>query len=275
MQNYQLPTFAELHEEDLQQAYKVDRLRQLLNNAPSQHWIKKHPTLSVKGAKLEYMSADKYEFILNKIFTRWRWEITATASHFNAMVVTGRLHYYNPAVNEWEWMDGIGAMGVQTDAGFSAADLARIKFDAIAKAAPAASTYAFKNACKKLGKIFGGDLNNDNIEEYTPNFDAPPVSQSMEPAPLLSTDAAHQLATGMYHAAMQIPQAQQPTSHYRQDESGFHTNGPSGLIHTPYQQPQEAPLGGWAHTPQGPQFVPMQLNQQPQQFTPPTPQFTF
>jgi hypothetical protein len=53
----------------------------------------------------------------------------------------------------------LALVGVQTDAGKSAADLGAIKQDAVMKALPAAESYAIKDAAEKLGILFGKNLN--------------------------------------------------------------------------------------------------------------------
>ncbi len=184
---HKLPTLAELHESDPEKAYKNDQLLLLLSSPPNKAWLKKHPTIKVKNEKrqyveLEYLPTDKLEFLLNKIFGRWHIEIQREGVMFNSVYVAVRLHYWNPATEEWGYKDGIGAVGAQTDAGQAAGNLAAIKQDAIMKALPAAASYAFKNACKRLGAIFGGDLNNFETEEFTPTFFAP--NPSPTPTPL-------------------------------------------------------------------------------------------
>ena len=57
------------------------------------------------------------------------------------------------------WQDGIGAMAIQTDKGKGAMDWNYTKPDGVMKAAPAAESYAFKDAAEKIGKLFGKDMN--------------------------------------------------------------------------------------------------------------------
>lgn len=200
---HKLPTLAELHETDLQTAYKQDQLNLLLSSPPNKAWLKKHPLIKVKNDKgqfvaLEYLPADKLEFLLNKIFGRWRTEVLREGQLFNSVFAVVRLHYFNPVTEAWEMQDGVGAVGVQTDAGASAGDLAKIKQDAVMKALPSAVSYAFKNACKRLGALFGGDLNLVDTETYTPTFVQPDTNnyappsqpvQQQQPAPVQQQSA--------------------------------------------------------------------------------------
>ena len=77
----------------------------------------------------------------------------------NSVVVTVRLHYQDVLSNETLWQDGIGAAPLQTDSGAGAIEWDKVKNDAVMKAAPAAESYAVKDAAEKIGKIFGKDLN--------------------------------------------------------------------------------------------------------------------
>jgi len=85
---------------------------------------------------------------------------------FNSVYVAVRLHYRNPLTGEWLSHDGLGAVGVQTDAGAKASDLTAIKQDAIMKALPAAESYAVKDAAEKIGAIFGKDLNRRDVAVF-------------------------------------------------------------------------------------------------------------
>ena len=57
------------------------------------------------------------------------------------------------------FQDGVGAAPLQTDKGAGAVDFNAIKSDAVMKAAPAAESYAVKDAAEKIGKLFGKDMN--------------------------------------------------------------------------------------------------------------------
>ncbi len=163
----ELPTLTDLHH-DLEVAYKNDKLNLLLNQPCPAKWIKAHPTVKKKirnpdgqeiSVPAEYLPIDKVEYLLTRIFQVWKVEILREGQMFNSVYVTVRLHYINPVTGEWEFHDGIGAVGVQTDAGKSASDLGAIKQAAIMMALPAAESYAVKDAAEKLGTIFGSNLN--------------------------------------------------------------------------------------------------------------------
>ena len=150
----QLPTLKDLHHDE-SVAFKNDQLNLLLNQPTPEKWIKDHPF----AKNVKYIPIDKVEFLLTRIFQEWKVEIISYSALFNSVSCHIRLHYKNPISGEWSFHDGIGAVGVQTDAGKSAADLGAIKQDAVMKALPAAESYAIKDAAEKLGILFGKNLN--------------------------------------------------------------------------------------------------------------------
>jgi len=150
----QLPTLKDLHHDE-SVAFKNDQLNLLLNQPTPEKWIKDHPF----AKNVKYIPIDKVEFLLTRIFQEWKVEIISYSALFNSVSCHIRLHYKNPISGEWSFHDGVGAVGVQTDAGKSAADLGAIKQDAVMKALPAAESYAIKDAAEKLGILFGKNLN--------------------------------------------------------------------------------------------------------------------
>lgn len=159
----QLPTLQDLTL-DPKLAFKQDQLNTLLNQPVPAKWVKQHPTVKKKDEQgnsvpATYLPIDKVEFFLTRIFQEWKVEILREGSMFNSVYVTVRLHYKSPITGEWLFHDGVGAVGVQTDAGKSASDLGAIKQAAIMMALPAAKSYAIKDAAEQLGILFGKDLN--------------------------------------------------------------------------------------------------------------------
>ena len=166
-----LPTVAELAKQDKMQS--MDVLNILLNKTPPAKFLKRHPTITVKvidqngnerSVPHEYIPVDKQRLMAKRIFGGFSVEILTVQQMFQSVVVTVRVKVINPITGEQMQMDGVGAVGVQTDKGASAADLSKIKFDAISKAAPAAATYAEKNAWDKFGRLFGGEVQKDAIQ---------------------------------------------------------------------------------------------------------------
>ena len=155
-----LPTIVELHS-DVSTAFKHDAFHHILNTPPPESWIKKHPL-----AGSSYMPIDKVEFLLARIFSEYKIEVLSTSVMFQSIAVTVRVHYKHPITLEWMFHDGVGAKSVQVDKGCSAADLASIKDAAVQMALPSAKSYAIKDACDHLGKLFGRDLNRKSTIEF-------------------------------------------------------------------------------------------------------------
>lgn len=142
---------------------KVGELKDILNQSPNKGWIKDHPFAN--GVK--YLPIDKVETMLDMIFQQWRVEVLSISQLAQSICCTIRLHYLNPVTKEWSYHDGVGAVPLKTDKGFSAADLAHIKSDAVATGAPSAKSFAIKDAAEHLGKLFGRDLNRKDTVAYT------------------------------------------------------------------------------------------------------------
>lgn len=184
MANQKLPKLSELHY-DPETAFKNDDLKLLLNQPPHADWIKQHPLATVKNdqgqtVKARYMPIDKIEFLLDRIFQKWRCEILREGVMFNSIYATVRLHYLDPVTGEWSFHDGAGAKSVQTDAGFTAADISHIKDAAVQMAFPSAVSFAIKDAAEHLGTVFGRDLNRRDLIQFAGSYnqEASPPSQT-------------------------------------------------------------------------------------------------
>jgi len=157
-----LPTLQELLVEN-EDSLKQNALTVLLNQDPPAKWLSDHPT--IKGYK--YIPIEKIEYLLTRIFGGFNVEIRSTQIVANSVVVTVRLHVINPINGQPMWQDGIGAAPIQTDKEASATDWSKVKTDGVQKAAPAAETYAVKDAAEKFGKIFGRDVARKGSMNYT------------------------------------------------------------------------------------------------------------
>ncbi len=162
-----LPSLADLNY-DVAEAFKNDQLNLLCNQQPPTTFLKEHPFVNVqnkegKKVALKYLPVDKVEFLLTRIFQRWECHVVNYQQIFNSVSVHVKLRVQNPLDGEWIEQHGLGAVGIQLEAGSSAADMSKIRHDAVMKALPAAESYALKDAAEKLGSLFGKDLNKDTI----------------------------------------------------------------------------------------------------------------
>jgi len=172
-----LPTVEELYEAVLQgKAEKLNDWERLLNQPPRSEWLVKHPlfkkeiTDPATGQKvdvpIDYLPIEKVEFLAIYLFPQRRTEIKEVKLIMNSVVVTVRVHVLNPVTNEWEFQDGVGAAPIRTKSKAAAMDAMSVIDSGVQTAAPAAKTYAEKDAYEKFGRIFGRDLNRENLTGY-------------------------------------------------------------------------------------------------------------
>lgn len=160
-----LPTLTELFEDSIQVAGKTEALNNILGANPPEKWVKTHPYIR----DYRYLPIDKVEYLLRKIFKKYKIEVIREGTAFNGVFVVVRVHYLNPATGEMDFHDGIGAAQLQTKSGSSPADLANVNNGAISMAFPLAKTVAIKDACDHFGNIFGANLNRKDTIPFTPD----------------------------------------------------------------------------------------------------------
>lgn len=152
----------QLLEPSIEMMVRAEDLNVLLNAEPPAKWVLEHPYIK----KWKYIPIDKVEYLLRRIFKRYRIEITGQGTAFNGVWVTVRVHYFNLVDGAMDYHDGIGACQLQTAKGTSPADLGNINQGAISMAFPIAKTFAVKDACDHFGKLFGNDLNRKDAMPY-------------------------------------------------------------------------------------------------------------
>ena len=160
-----LPTLADLFSDSIEVAGKSEGLNAILNATPPAAWVKTHPFI----ADYKYLPIDKVEYLLRKIFKTYRIEVLREGTAFNGVFVVVRVHYFNPATNQMDWHDGIGAAQLQTKKGTSPSDLININNGAISMAFPIAKTVAIKDACDHFGNVFGANLNRKDTIPFQPD----------------------------------------------------------------------------------------------------------
>jgi hypothetical protein len=162
-QNQKLPSLPDLYA-DPEAAAKKNDLLTLLNQPPKPEWIKQNKFAN----NTNYIPIDKVEYLLTAIYQSWRFEIKSAQIMANSIVVIGRLHILDPITSQWDWQDGIGASPIQTAKGSAATDFTQVNTSAVQMAAPAAESYALKDAAEKLGRIFGKDINRKDTIDIAP-----------------------------------------------------------------------------------------------------------
>lgn len=164
-----LPTLAELFNDNIGVVGKSEGLNAILNTPPPAKWVKEHPY--IRG--YNYLPIDKVEYLLRKIFKKYRIEVIKTGMLMNAIEVTVRVHYLDPSTGTMEFHDGVGAQELQTakDSGTLKMDMSNVNKGAVMMALPIAKTVAIKDACDHFGEIFGCNLNRKDTLAFTPDQD--------------------------------------------------------------------------------------------------------
>lgn len=164
MSETKIPHISELYD-DVELMKSADLLLALLNQKPKPEWVKTHPYI----ANYKYLPIDKIEYLLKKIFKKYRIEVIREGVAFNGVYVVVRVWYLHPITGQMDYHDGIGAKELQVKKGSSAADLANINSGALQMAFPIAKTVAIKDACDHFGTLFGSDLNRKDVLEIQPD----------------------------------------------------------------------------------------------------------
>lgn len=154
-----LPSIQEIQNGDINIPGKLNALNVLLNQEPPVMWLKKQDGI-------KHLPVDKVKYLLTKIYIEWYEEIKSVTIIANSVTIVITLHYKNPITDQWSKMDGIGAAPINTKKGADSMDWNAIVHDSVHKCAGAADAFALKNAAKKLGRIFGGDLGKDDMVNY-------------------------------------------------------------------------------------------------------------
>jgi hypothetical protein len=143
----------------------LEQLNVILSTPPPATWVKQHPF--IKG--YNYLPIDKVEYLLRRCFKKYQIEVIKTAQLFNAIEVTVRVHYLNPATNEMMYHDGVGAQELQTTKGTGNLnmDMSNVNKGAVMMALPIAKSIAIKDACDHFGDLFGANLNRKDIVQFT------------------------------------------------------------------------------------------------------------
>jgi hypothetical protein len=120
----------------------VENLDEILSSEPRKEWLKE-----LNG--FMYLPIERVEFLLNRLYKNTQIEIRSVISSDTRAVVTVRVNYTDRD-GEKMYQDGVGAVNINKG------QPAEMSF-------PMAKTFAMKDACDMLGKIFGKDLNRKEV----------------------------------------------------------------------------------------------------------------
>lgn len=254
---HKLPTLADLHHSP-DEAFKNDEFKKLLNQPPHSTWVKQHPMATKKddygrNVPIDYLPIDKTESLLDYIFQEWHPEVISAQALFNSVAVTVRVHLKNPLTGEWFFLDGVGAAPVQLNKGATASDLSSIKSSAVQIAFPAAKSYAIKDACQHLGKLFGRDLNRRDVVDLGGAYSKEEAAQEpQQQAPAQQPSQPNQMPHPQQIPPVWNPQnasqaPQPPVQPTPAPPAGYQPNmfqqaQPAPAQQMPPQQPQQNPF---------------------------------
>lgn len=149
----------------LEELENKDVFKSILNNDPPEEWLEENGRLGSIGG-IKYIPIGRIEIMMDMIFQSWNVEIKSISQLAQSIIAIVRVNYQNPVTGKWEFQEGVGAEPLKTDKGHNASELQFIKSDAVKTGAPAAVSYAVKDAVQHLGKLFGRDLNRKKKSQF-------------------------------------------------------------------------------------------------------------
>lgn len=152
-------------EDKVEQFAKIDDLNAFLNSTPPSEWLER-----TADGKANTMPIGRVEWLLQNIFQEYFIEVKEVTTMFNSLVCVVRVHYKDPITGDFKYQDGVGAAPAKTSKGASAADMSRILNDSVQTGLPAAKSFAIKDACDHIGRMFGRDINRKGQFTYTSNY---------------------------------------------------------------------------------------------------------
>lgn len=120
-----------------------------------------------RAQDFDYVPVEVVEEALRQVFFRQvDFIIKQSYRDLNSFIVVASIQYKDPITNDLRVIDGIGAKALQQEKGAAIYDFnTSMKSNALELGVGNAYSRAVKNAAKKLGKLFGSDLNRDEEVE--------------------------------------------------------------------------------------------------------------
>lgn len=135
----------------------------LLNKPPKKEKIQTHQGY-------QYLPISVVEKELDKMyFGLVQYECVSYSQVFNEIACHARIKVFHPVIMQWLVYDGLGSAVIQQDANTKVIDFQLFKKpNALQLTLPKAYAEAIKNAAKKIGKLFGADINRKFEDVYEP-----------------------------------------------------------------------------------------------------------
>ena len=134
----------------------ISEFKNLVATSPRPEWVK----VNKYSQNAKYLPIRIVEELLSEIFPFWQVEqVGETQILGNSVVVSVNLKVFNPLIGQWLSYAGIGAVPIEVKKDAHPTDFTQINPKAMHKNVPAALSFAVNNAAKKIGKLFGSQLN--------------------------------------------------------------------------------------------------------------------
>jgi hypothetical protein len=133
--------------------------RELCNIEQPKEWIKTKKSIS-NETEYEFNEVELLENLCNKVFDDWHYEIIFSpviCQDKNGVSVTQTVKLFYTSGSKQYTQTGTATEYVNS-------------MKLLSLATPKCSTMAFKNACRKIGKLFGGGLNRGTEEADLPTI---------------------------------------------------------------------------------------------------------
>src|SRR6056297_2112446 len=143
---------------DIQEVTSLYEFNKKLDVSPPAKWLENSPA----GHGVKYIPIRIIETVLRTYFGVYQVEFASPVKLIaNSVVAEVHLKVYHPVLKEWLCYAGVGAVPIQLQKGASVMEIDKMNKMAMQKNAPAALSFAVSNAAKKIGKVFGSEINDD------------------------------------------------------------------------------------------------------------------
>jgi hypothetical protein len=141
----------------------LDNFLKETSRKPADRLIKKNKF----AGDSEYLEIGYLQAKLDQVYMGlWQWENIRVETMINGVCVYGDLKVFHPVAGVWLTRSGVGFKEFQLKSGMTEPSPANLSSKALQRDVPIAEAEGFKNACKKLGNVFGRHLNRNFKAEH-------------------------------------------------------------------------------------------------------------
>lgn len=169
----------------------IDKFTARLNVNPPESEVE----INKQAGGKKYLPISFVQMKLDETFLgMWSWKVRSFQVVANEILVQGDLEVFHPIAKQWITRSGTGAAMIQQTQGAEITDISKKIKNTLVKDFPHAEVEALKNAAKKLGKVFGRDLNRGILsDDYTSVEESLGAEESFEATVKAKLDGAKTL----------------------------------------------------------------------------------